>query len=91
MLVIPAIVLSGFRKNTIGDYVKKGNSRPRGKLWGVFPTHALPHLFLHNFHPSHGHLVPGCCDLQLWVFGFLMSSRHKDRKVFNYKISVNII
>lgn len=57
VLAIPAFVLSGFIKNRVRDYAWKGNSRPRGKLCGVFPTHTLLPLFLYSFHSFHGHLV----------------------------------
>ena len=49
MLVIPAIVLSGFIKNIAGDYVREGNSRPRGKLCGVFPT---THFLIYSYATS---------------------------------------
>lgn len=83
VLVIPIIVLSGFIKNTVGDYVWEGNSRPRGKLCGVFPTYTLPPLFLYNFHSFHRHSVQGCCVSQLWVFRFPTFSSHKNRIFFS--------
>lgn len=89
VLVIPAIVLSSFIKNTVEDCGQEGTSKPRGKLCGVFPTHTLPPLFLYDFHPFRGHLVQGCWDLQPWVPHPLFTDIGE--RLFNYKISVNTI
>lgn len=53
-----------FHKEYTRDCVGEGNSKSRGKFYGVFPAHTLPHLFLYNFHPFHWHL----CGLGLLWF-----------------------
>lgn len=57
VLVTPAIVWSGFVKNTVVRDYMEGNSRTRRKaLWG-FPDPHTSSSILYNFHPLHGHLV----------------------------------